>query len=308
MIKSIAPPLVLIFTLLVLTACMAQTELPAETSATIHRTLKLKVYRYHFESMPELSSKYSNADIDEAIARVNEIWEQAGITWLLDSVEDVTLADTMFPRLEANPERSVVKERLINISPAEHKKGVWNVVLIREFPVPAGGLYLPPSQTLYFAETARGGMTSPIILAHELGHSLGLAHDRGSSNLMHRAAGGRGTPQENADTLTSEQIATTQRQASLGPIESAYEPDAQPSQDRSRPQRYDSGDNGRRPAQMNDNDRKERIVNRLKGFDYDDDGVVKIDDVPTQGRRAFKMIDKNNDGKIDADEMETYTR
>lgn len=125
---------------------------------------------------------------------------------------------------------------------------------------------------------------------------------------MHRAAGGRGTPQENADTLTSEQIATTQRQASLGPIESAYEPDAQPSRDRSRPQPYDGGDNGRRPAQMNSDDRKERIVNRLKGFDYDDDGVVEIDDVPTQGRRAFKMIDKNNDGKIDAEEMEAYGR
>lgn len=301
MIKSIATPLVVIFTLLMLAACMAQTEAPAESSSTTssHHTLKLKVYRYHFESMPELSSKYSNADIDEAIARVNYIWEQAGINWVLESIEDVTISRTMFPRLETNPERSVVKERLINISPAEHKKGAWNMVLIREFPVPAGGLYLPPTQTLYFAETARGGMTSPIILAHELGHSLGLPHDRGSNNLMHRAAGGRGTPQENADSLTSEQIATTQRQAMLGPTKSAYDSGPQPSQDRSRPQR---------PTQMNGNDRKKRIVNRLKGFDYDDDGVVKIDDVPAAGRPTFNMIDTNNDGTIDAEEMEAYAR
>jgi len=250
------------------------------SNATMADTLQLPVdvYRYSFAAAPELDSTYEQENIEMLISEVNDIWAAADIQWTLQSIQDRKISENDFPPLTGNESRTEIRKRFISASPNNHEQSVWIMALIHEFPVPAGGLYLPVTKTVYFAERTRGGPTRPIILAHELGHSLGLKHNRDSSNLMHSAAGGRDMPTDNATALSTQQITRARAQATEGPIEQ-HMPDAR---------------------------RRKRIIERLKSFDRDGDGVISIEDVPHPGQPAFQNIDTNGDGQLVEDELETY--
>lgn len=270
---------------------------------TLH--LPVQVYRYTFATAPELDSSLDQARLAEIMEEVNHIWAAADIRWNALSYIDMDVGGSEFPPLTGEEERTVIRERMRDISPDDDVGHIWKVVVIGEFPVPGGGLYLPDVGTVYFAERARGGETSPIIMAHELGHALGLPHDRGESNLMHRAAGGRGLLQENAVTLTSEQIASARAQALQGPSDRAYRPESpgEVGSAETRPQRPDSAQSdSRRPSA----EHRQRIADRLRTFDSEGDGVIRIQDVPAQAQPTFRRIDANRDGKIDAEEMELF--
>jgi hypothetical protein len=79
--------------------------------------------------------------------------------------------------------------------------------------------------------------------------------------------------------LTEEQIATARVQAMKGPADL---------------------------ADLLGSDRRTRIANRLRKFDHDSDGVIQKEDIPSRGRLAFDRVDRNQDGRIDAAEMDEF--
>lgn len=265
--------------------------------------LPLVAYRYTFAAAPNLDSQLSKSEIEALVAEVNRIWKPYDIRWKLQSVIDRRIEAKDFAALTGAEERLDIKSRLLAIAPKSADRQLWKMVLIKEFPVPAGGLYLPEPQTLFFAEVSRGGKTSPIILAHELGHSLGLAHDRSPTNLMNPAAGARDSALATAQALTPEQVTASRAQAQEGPIARTgmtHDMDA-------------SGTNGRAQAGSPgrgapDGAQRKRMVDRFRTFDRDGDGVILIADVPEPGQRTFQRIDKNADGRLDALELDEFSR
>jgi Matrixin/EF hand len=265
--------------------------------------LPLVAYRYTFAAAPHLDSQLSRSEIEALVAEVNRIWKPYDIRWKLQSVIDRRVEARDFAALTGGEERMEIKNRLLAIAPRSADRQLWKMVLIKEFPVPAGGLYLPQPQTLFFAEMSRGGKTSPIILAHELGHSLGLAHDRSPTNLMNPAAGARDSALAMAQALTPEQVTTSRAQAQEGPITRA---DMTHDMDSSGPNsRAQAGSPGRGAP---DGAQRKRMADRFRTFDRDGDGVILMADVPEPGQRTFQRIDKNADGRLDALELDEFSR
>lgn len=65
-------------------------------------------------------------------------------------------------------------------------------------------------------------------------------------------------------------------------------------------QQYDAAPEKRYPAQ--DNAQRRRMIERLKQFDYDGDGVIYLSDLPSPARERFQRLDTNRNGRIDASE------
>lgn len=270
--------------------------------------LPLVAYRYTFATESKMDSSLSKSDIETLVAEVNRIWQPYDIRWKLETIIDQRIDATQFPALTGSEGRVDIRKRLQDIAPKGDDRKVWKMVLIKEFPVPAGGLYLPEVKTVYFADTARGGKTSPIILAHELGHSLGLSHQQAPTNLMNPAAGARNGATSDAQSLTADQSTTARRQAQEGPISNAYlahdaGSDAPNSLVPSRPLAAAAPNRGGPDA-----DQRRRMAERFRSFDRDGDGIVLIGDVPEAGHRAFQRLDRNGDGKLDADELSSLDR
>ena len=266
--------------------------------------LPLVAYRYTFAAAPNLDSQLSKSEIEALVTEVNRIWKPFDIRWKLQSVIDRRVEARDFAALTGSEERTEIKRRLQAIAPKSTDRQLWKMVLIKEFPVPAGGLYLPEPQTLFFAEVSRGGKTSPVILAHELGHSLGLAHDRSPTNLMNPAAGARDSALATAQALTPEQVTTSRAQALEGPIARAGM--APHDMDQSAPMGRAQGEAPGRGAP--DAAQRKRMADRFRTFDRDGDGVILLADVPEPGQRTFQRIDKNADGRLDAPELDEFSR
>lgn len=263
-------------------------------------TIPVQVYLYRFAASPALDSSLSEGQVRAMFDQVNAIWSRAGVGWQVSTVVHAEASAADFPAVREGEDRATLRKKLVAASPKDSTKRTWKVVILREFPVPGGGVYLPETGTIYFAEVTRGDKTSPTILAHELGHTLGLPHLRETGNLMHRAAGARNNPQ-NTTALTQDQITTALRQAELGPIEGARGME-------------DGGDelppgaqrNGEASPRSQGGPPRDRIVARMRSFDTDGDGRIHRADVPEGAQGAFRRIDANGDGVLDKAELDRF--
>lgn len=274
---------------------------PAQTAYQVI-ALPVNIYCYEFEAAPELSCTISERDIERLIEEVNLYWEQAGITWSVAEIINLSIDENIFPPLSGDEDRQTLKNRFFAATSINSSKSdVWNIGIIKKFSLPAGGIYFPKTHTVMYAETTPRGNTTPFVLAHELGHSLSLAHTDGANNLM-----SVGNP-EGRNHLTEEQIAVVRTQAKSGP---ATREDMMGLTSNVKPGQIDGrrkqGNQSNSNADLNE--RRQRIVQRINSFDKNGDGIILLEDTPERAHKVFKRIDQDNDGKIVQSELDRFVQ
>ncbi len=163
-----------------------------------------------------LDANLTNPEIDALFDSVNVIWQQAGIQWAITGViREPALNEATYAAI-LDGTLPPTAEALSTLLPSDNlTRGRWDVFFVRTLGGLAGGVYLAGVPAVIAAEFDPSGardlvVSGPRILAHELGHSLGLAHVpcTAEGNLM---APGCSTGVRTH--LTKDQIATTRQQA-----------------------------------------------------------------------------------------------
>ena len=188
--------------------------------------MNVRVYQLAFLGEPEYDSRATNDEIKELFASINAIWGCARIRWKLLSCQGQTIDLRENTPLGAVSQKRELRQLFGQISPVLPlvlRKRIWNVCLLNRFPVRSGGVYLPKTKTVFFAESSRQYRANAVTMAHELGHMLGLQHVEYEANLMNQDSlrdlqsmlnfsAGLAIP-----PLVEEQIANVRAQAELGP-------------------------------------------------------------------------------------------
>lgn len=127
-----------------------------------------------------IDAKLLDDAVQALIGRVNRIWRQADIVWEIESI-------TREPaQAEAEVEATLLAgaflaiDLVLAILPRDQLfAGGWDAFLVRDLTSAAGapGVYFPDLPAALSSEIDPSGLDDPgHILAHELGHSLGLLH------------------------------------------------------------------------------------------------------------------------------------
>jgi hypothetical protein len=197
-------------------------SLAMHTSPVHTQVVRLPVRVQLLQSIGDssISTTYGDDQVRQLLSVANEVWRQAEIEWVLESVKRTPAGrGAAFDSL-VRGEIPRGRELLENYFPRDSLlPNGWNVLLIRNFGQIAGGVFFADLGAVVLAERGygfelppdgRGGRT----LAHELGHSLGLVHvDCDSTrNVMANACWQPGFESR----LSPEQIALARTQAKLG--------------------------------------------------------------------------------------------
>lgn len=179
-------------------------------------TLPVSVVRLSFEGNADLSGQSDYAEVERLFKEVNAVWSRWGITWEVSSIETKTVsaADFITPANGFASPREF-RDAAAELIPAPSGDRRWRVYIMRQFPIAGSSVYLVEKSTVLYGELNKEGDRYPVILAHELGHSLGLRHVPMAGNLMY--AGPGKTPSTDLK-LTPMQIRQARQQAAAGPF------------------------------------------------------------------------------------------
>lgn len=182
--------------------------------------LDVRVHLLQSSASESLTTTLSEDEIRRLFDRVDAVWDQAGIQWRIESFI-----------LEPAPNGAEFEAFLRGEAPAGFDlasviprqnltEGRWDVFFIRVLGAGSGGIYFPgipavlqPEVDPFGVRGLEGALTR--ILAHELGHSLGLGHVPcpPEGNLM-----APNCPAPDRTRLRQDQITAARAQARSGPF------------------------------------------------------------------------------------------
>lgn len=204
--------------LVVLAACVAGLGGDAVAGEPVLK-LPVRVHLLHSKEERALNTGASEGQIRAMFAKVNRIWSRTGIEWVVESVvrEEAQNAGDFRRLQQIGFGRDIPFQRktMTSIYPKDHLlTGGWNLFVIGDFGVMPPGVYHPWTRCLIVAERSNQAALNPSILAHELGHSLGLRHSTEALNLMANAQ--PGVPPEQKIRLLPDQVRQARKQAEAG--------------------------------------------------------------------------------------------
>lgn len=172
-------------TLLLLLVC----TLAMLSSSELYAEDKLQRVPLHFwvvtsSHFPEVSYNVSDTELKQYTSGANLIWQQAGIEFFIDSITRIKISETnaenLLLWLKSTPRAKRSRNKRFEVLDASGqfhpKKRHFNVVLMKEWGPVVGNTHFKTSSIFIAEKNLKGEIRRPTILAHELGHALGLAH------------------------------------------------------------------------------------------------------------------------------------
>ena len=183
--------------------------------------------RFHLvrSSLSELNATLTAAEVPGLVAEVQSYWDQACIRIQIESViqNDVSpeQEQAYTQAWQGDVQGPQMKQLMTDVMPKGNRLSPgWNVMIFRQFNKFASGVYLSEIGSVLWAEAlpppAGSGPNPPVILAHEVGHALGLLHYEGAGLKENLMCEDVMQNQTTAAGLTPEQIGIARAQALTG--------------------------------------------------------------------------------------------
>lgn len=188
-------------------------------------TVPLRVHLLE-SAVDDLDARMDAIEFRSALDDAARFWVQACIRFSVESIRPAPLSSSQEQAYRTGVMGGVESAQMYGLLRDAMPTGDlmnpgWNVMVFRRFPRFSSGVYMWDIRSVLWAEElpapAGGGDNFPIILAHELGHSLlGLEHYEGTDvaeNLMSQQIMQQ---RATAHGLTPEQITRARQQAASG--------------------------------------------------------------------------------------------
>jgi len=158
---------------------------PADSDPVSEIALDVRVHLLESDEFTQLSTTLTGPEVSTVFEGVNEIWAEAGVRWVIESiVREPAANQDLFGQFGqvVRGEIPFTSSVLASLLPREQLLvGKWDVFMIRDLGGSIGGIYIGGVPAVISAELDPLGVrdlagSMPRIVAHELGHSIGLAH------------------------------------------------------------------------------------------------------------------------------------
>lgn len=154
---------------------------PAGTDTGEQLVLPLRVHVLESSTVPALDADLSDPELSQLMTHVNDAWAQANIRWeVVATFHETAVPSEEFQRA-IRGEIPLTRDAILSVLPLENRQpGGWDIFVIHDTGVVGiAGAYL--GDGLAVSKLTNGGPVdladfASRVFAHELGHSLSLAH------------------------------------------------------------------------------------------------------------------------------------